>query len=640
MLKTAWSWINERIPFSKVLYFSLDEPIVGGASFAYTLGSATLLAFIIQILSGIWQLFYYVPTVDHAYDSLNYLRTQVSFGWLIHGFHYWGASLMVILAVMHMLRVFFYGAYKPPRELTWLTGVGLLLLVMGLSFTGAPLPWDERGYWAAEVGTSIAGTLPFIGDALKRLLRGGDVMGQLALSRMFIIHVAILPGLLMALIGVHLMAFRQYGSVGPWNKAKRAKSGPFWPDQVLKDLVVAGGLMLLLIGLSAFVPPPIAGPADPTDSAYIPKPEWNFLFLYEALKFFPGKWEFLGTLGLPLLGVFLLVALPFVDRDPERNPRKRPKAIIACSILVLLVAGLTLAGFYGGTPKPSSLPPVGSLARISSSARAGASLFQSLGCIGCHSINGTGGKLGPDLSTINFKDKPRTWLITQLRNPKANDPTSIMPAFSTITDTQANQLIDYVLSVSDTTGDANTPIVPKSSPTPGINVGKDAPNNLPATGPTGPPGPAARIIGNASLGQVLFTKNCASCHGTNGQGGVANPGSTQGKVPALHPIAPSFIDTNPELFADNLDRYLQHGSMPAGQDPALHMPAFGSSYTLSQQEIADIEAYLMKLNGYDRGAIQAPGMNPRTFFYLVLLLFTILGSVLMTVSALRSHRKS
>jgi quinol-cytochrome oxidoreductase complex cytochrome b subunit len=170
-------WVDERIPLTTMIRQGLDEEIPGGASFAYTLGSATLAVFVIQMVTGVWQLLYYVPTVDHAYDSLNYLRTEVPFGWLIHGLHYWGANAIIVLVGLHIARVFIYGAYKVPRELTWLAGVVLLLVTAGLVFTGAPLPWDERGYWAAEVGTSIAGTVPLVGDAVKRLLRGGDLMG-------------------------------------------------------------------------------------------------------------------------------------------------------------------------------------------------------------------------------------------------------------------------------------------------------------------------------------------------------------------------------------------------------------------------------------------------------------------------------
>ncbi|HXE72640.1 MAG TPA: cytochrome b N-terminal domain-containing protein, partial [Candidatus Nitrosotenuis sp.] len=427
-MRRLWVWLNERWPLDRVLYWSLDEPIVGGASFWYTLGSATLIVFALQVVSGVWQLFYYVPTVDHAYDSLMYLRTQVYFGWLVHGLHYWGASLMVILVVVHMARVFVFGAYKNPRQLTWLSGVGLLLLTLALSLTGAPLPWDERGYWAGEVATSIAGTVPVVGSLAERLLRGGDTMGQLTLSRFFVIHVALLPGLLVALLGLHLLAFRQFGSTGPWSQERRQTSGPFWPDQVFKDAVVGLAVFLGLLFLSAFFPPPIAGPADPTDSTYLPKPEWNFLFLYEALKFFPGKLEPLGTVGLPLVGVLVLTGLPFFDRNPERDPSRRRLAMATGGLAAAAVVALTWAGLMSGqaaTSGPPSEPapapgagttPLGSVAHMSSSARAGMQLFQSLGCVGCHQVNGVGGSVGPGLSGVTLQGKDRNWLMAQIRD--------------------------------------------------------------------------------------------------------------------------------------------------------------------------------------------------------------------------------
>ena len=402
-------WVDERIPLTTMIRQGLDEEIPGGARFAYTLGSATLAVFVIQMVTGVWQLLYYVPTVDHAYDSLNYLRTDVPFGWLIHGLHYWGANAIIVLVGLHIARVFIYGAYKAPRELTWLAGVVLLLVTAGLVFTGAPLPWDERGYWAAEVGTSIAGTVPFLGDAVKRLLRGGDLMGQLALSRMFVLHVAILPAILLAFLAVHLAAFRRFGSVGPWDEAKRQRSGPFWPDQVLKDAIVAAFLLVFLIALCAYASPPFAGPADPLDTSYVPKPEWNFLFLYETLKFFPGRFEPIGTMGIPLIGILILVLLPFLDRSQERNPVRRPFAMAGGAIWVGAVVALTVIGYrsHPGGPEAGSRAPGGSHARLSQSAREGATLVDSLGCTGCHTINGTGGSVGPDLSNESRQGRSR-----------------------------------------------------------------------------------------------------------------------------------------------------------------------------------------------------------------------------------------
>jgi quinol-cytochrome oxidoreductase complex cytochrome b subunit len=213
-------WVEKRWPLSAVVRWGSVEEIPGGAKFAYVLGSATLILFAVLVITGVWQLLYYVPTVDHAYDSVMYLRLQVPFGWLVHGLHYWAAQGFIVVMGLHMARVFIWAAYKKPRELTWVLGVVLLLLGAAFIFTGAILPWDTMGYWAGEVGTSMAGTVPVIGTFLKLLMRGGDAMGQMTLSRAFVVHVAILPALTVFFIAAHLVAFRQRGALEPQEVGK------------------------------------------------------------------------------------------------------------------------------------------------------------------------------------------------------------------------------------------------------------------------------------------------------------------------------------------------------------------------------------------------------------------------------------
>jgi mono/diheme cytochrome c family protein len=227
--------------------------------------------------------------------------------------------------------------------------VVLLLLGAAFIFTGAILPWDTLGYWAGVVGTSMAGTVPLMGNFLKLLMRGGDTMGQMTLSRAFVVHVTILPALTACFIAAHLVAFRQFGSVGPWSPKKPEKTGWFWPDQTFKDLLVVALILVVLICLSAFVRAPISGPADPLDSSYSPKPEWNFLFLYEALKAFKGSWEWMGTVVIPALLVLLLFAVPFIDRNEKRNPFKRPVAMLCGFVFVAVILSLTFIGHYSNS---------------------------------------------------------------------------------------------------------------------------------------------------------------------------------------------------------------------------------------------------------------------------------------------------
>jgi len=635
-------WINERWPLSNLLRLSLDEQIPGGSSFFYTEGSAIFMIFAIQVVTGIMQIFFYVPTVDHAYDSVSYLRTEVPFGWLIHGLHYWGANLMIVVVVLHMLRGFIWGAYKKPRELVWLAGVLLVLITMAFSFTGAPLPWDQSGYWAGEVGTSIAGTTPVMGDFVKRLLRGGENMGQLTISRLFVMHTSVLPLALIALFGVHFIAFRVPGAVGPWDALKRRVAGPFWPDQAYKDILVGTGIFVLLIFLSVFVPPNFAGPVDVLDTTYVPKPEWNYLFLYQALKYFHGPLEPVGTIGVPTVIVMLLVMLPFVDRTPERNPLRRPFVMLCGFIFCVTLLVLTLIGYYSPgrvelAGSSSAKPAVEGPQQSAQSGQAGQkdsgmemAIFQSAGCTACHSVEGTGGTIGPVLSRGTLRGKGRAWIVEQIRNPRSHNPNTLMPAFTSLSGQQVDTLVSYLMgpgnvSASQQSGASESAFSSQLSPR------LEKMQKMGVKQQTSPEadsgaivGQAALVIGSSERGAVLFKNYCSSCHGSKGTFGMPNPGSDDGKVPRLNPIQRELYSTDPKVFAANIDRFIQHGSVPAGNRASLSMFAFGDSHTLTQQEIANVEAYVMSINGVDRAQIINPGMTPRNFFILIIAIYVLI----------------
>ncbi|HSF82103.1 MAG TPA: cytochrome b N-terminal domain-containing protein [Anaerolineales bacterium] len=197
------NWLDERVAWREV-WTAIFLRKIPKVNWFFTLGSASLFLAINQIVTGILLTIYYVPTPDHAYDSVQYITTQVSMGWLVRGLHHWGASAMVVVVGLHMLRVIFYGAYKFPREVTWFTGVFLLLIVIAFGFTGYLLPWDQKAYWATTVGTLIAGTPPVIGDTILRIVRGGEDLSAITLARFFGIHVWVLPITLLILIGTHL----------------------------------------------------------------------------------------------------------------------------------------------------------------------------------------------------------------------------------------------------------------------------------------------------------------------------------------------------------------------------------------------------------------------------------------------------
>ena len=639
MSKKVWYWINERIPLSSILRMGMDEEIPGGSRFSYALGSATLLVFLIQLITGVLELFYYAPTVDHAYDSINFLRVEVPFGWLIHGLHYWGATAMIVIVSLHMLRVFIWGAYKNPRQLTWILGVILFLLALGMSFTGAALPWDQRGYWAAQVGTNIGGTFPFIGNFIKQVIRGGSSMGQLTLSRFFILHVAVIPGIIVMFIILHLVAFRKHGSVGPWEEEKRNVTGQFWPDQIFKDVLVAIIILLALVALSTFSPPPFSGPADPMDSSYVPKPEWNFLFLYQALKFFPGVLEVIGTVGIPTVLVLLLLLLPFIDKNKIRNPFKRLIVVPTGLLIVMAVIILTIAGYLSGEStavkqKSNSKEVLHKENFSSNDIRLGKQLFTSIGCIGCHSIMGTGGTVGPDLSNEVQKGRTKEWLIAQIQNSKSHNPTSIMPPFSFLKVAQLNQLVAFLLTPSNMGSGSAPQIVstqPSNSNANTVAIPDTASQSKVDSVNLQSAGLAASILGSAEHGKVLFDKNCIACHGKNGIGKIANPGSATGVVPALNPISQRLYNKDPEIFSKNIDIIIQHGAVPKGANPALKMEAFGDQQALSQQQISDIEAYILSMNGIERGMIKDPGMEPVSFFTLIAVVFAGIGLIFLVV---------
>jgi ubiquinol-cytochrome c reductase cytochrome b subunit len=518
-----------------------------------------------------------------------------------------------------MMRVFIWGAYKSPRQLTWLLGTFLFLLTMSMMFAGAPLPWDEKGYWATEVGTSIAGTVPLIGTWLQRLLRGGDAMGQLTISRFFVLHVAILPGLLASFIVLHLVSFRRVGSVGPWQEAQRKRKGVFWPDQVYKDLIMAGSVFIILLALCVFLQPPFAGPADPLDSSYTPKPEWNFLFLYQALKLFPGRLEVVGTVGVPLLIALLLLGVPFIDRRAERNPARRPLAMASLFLVIAIVVALSLTGNASrpGANLASKTSATQALTSTpASSPGEGPQLFQTLGCLACHTFGGTGGKVGPDLSSEGTRGRSREWLVEQILNPKSHFADTVMPSFSNLKKSQVDSLVEYLLGLKS----AGPAPVQTAEAVPAAAAG-EAPQKPEAAGQGTGINLSQEFIGSSSRGAELFVLNCQACHGANGTDKVPNPGSQDGTVPSLNPIDRDLFDKDPVGFIRKIDPFLQNGSTPEGPNPALRMPAFGKTLALSQEQISNLEAYILRLNGVERAEIFHPGIRPLWFFILVAAVF-------------------
>jgi mono/diheme cytochrome c family protein len=383
------------------------------------------------------------------------------------------------------------------------------------------------------------------------------------------------------------------------------------------------------------------------DRSFEPKPEWNFLFLYQAIKAFRGALEPVGTVGLPLVATILLLLVPFIDRRKERDPFRRP---LAMGVLLASIAGLVALTVAGALSKPgvqASAPTPGAASATAaggteSASGPGAGKFKSLGCAGCHRIGDSGGAIGPDLTSEGRKGRSRDWLGTQIRNPGGHNPKTLMPAFPKLDDAELSGLIDFLEGLG--AGTSKPAPAEPVAPNPAVKE-STAPASAPAepartAAPSGSSGDtAADMIGNPEIGARFFASICQSCHGSEGKGGVPNPGSEDGSVPPLNPIDRELFSPAPGTFAASLDRFLQHGSTPPGPGPALKMPAFGDASTLTQPEIANLEAYVLRLNGVSRDAILHPGIKPALFFGLVLAAFGALGLGLLGVR-FKSRTKS
>jgi ubiquinol-cytochrome c reductase cytochrome b subunit len=397
------------------------------ASWWYVFGSAAFTLLLFQFITGILLALVYVPTGAEAWNSLNVLNHQVPLGWYLRALHGWGSNFMVAIVLIHMCQVFLFGAYKFPRELTWIVGVFLLLMTLGMAFTGQVMRFDQDAYWGLGIGASIVSRVPFIGGGLVHMLLGGPIIAGATLSRFFTLHVFVIPGTLLLLALVHVWMVLKLG-INEWpmpgrpvrrstyiqeyNQLAHEDGIPFVPDAFWKDLVFSGAV-LAAVGVCALVFGPYGpgGPPDPAIIQTVPKPDFFFLWIYAILAYLPPALETPFLLIVPILGIAFLVALPFFAAEGEKSWHRRPVAVLSVSLIAVAWGSLTKLGTT--TPwSPHMMAwsadtlPVTDVREASPLVRQGANVFQDKQCRNCHAIGGLGGQRGPALDDIATRMTP------------------------------------------------------------------------------------------------------------------------------------------------------------------------------------------------------------------------------------------
>ncbi len=327
-------WFDDRTGARGLLHEALYERVPGGARWRYVWGSTLVVTFLTQMVTGMFLWMCYSPSTQTAWESVYYIQHEMPGGWLLRGIHHFTAHMMVVLMVVHLVQVVIDGAYRAPRELNFVLGIVLMLLVLGLSLTGYLLPWDQKGYWATKVGTELSSQVPLVGAAVKKLAVGGPDYGHHTLTRFFALHAGLLPGLLMGVLGLHIALFRKHGlhAADP----KRRPDAMFWPDQLLKDSVAALVVLMAVLGLTVyFGGAELTAPADPASPYAAARPDTYFLFLFQFLKWFPGELEVWGAIVIPKLVLLGLLLMPWIGRN-------RAGHLLNVVLLFVLLGGAAL----------------------------------------------------------------------------------------------------------------------------------------------------------------------------------------------------------------------------------------------------------------------------------------------------------
>ena len=438
MIKRFFAWLDDRSGLLTSARHALEHPVPPRTGWWYVFGSATLLAFVLQVVTGIALATAYVPSSGQAYDSLRFISEQALMGRFLRGMHYFGASAMVLLIGIHVSRTYLMAAYKFPRELNWLSGAVLLLLTLALAFTGQLLRWDQNAVWSVIVGAAQAGRMPIVGHDMARFILAGDTIGGATLSRFFAFHVFFIPALVFVLIGLHLALVLRHGiserpkagePVDPatyrakYDALLRREGVPFWPDAAWRDVVFGACMVATVVLLAITVGPPELGrPPDPSILQADPRPDWYLLWYFAVLALAPGHLENVIIVLGPLLFGAILILLPIFNKG-ERSVRRRPWA----GLLVVFI-WTTIVSFWYAAQKADWSPDFAAKPLPASVVKSGdptvvegARLFHEKGCEFCHAIEGFGGERGPDLSQVASRMSP-VQIEARITNGSPNMP--------------------------------------------------------------------------------------------------------------------------------------------------------------------------------------------------------------------------
>jgi ubiquinol-cytochrome c reductase cytochrome b subunit len=421
-IKQIYEWFDSRLQLSKPVIEAATHSVPRNtASWWYVFGSASFVLLLLQIATGILLALVYVPSAGEAWNSLQVLNQQIPLGWFLRAMHGWGSDFMVAVVLIHMAQVFLFGAYKFPRELTWILGVFLLLMTLGMAFTGQVMRFDQDAYWGLGIGASIVSRIPFVGGRLVDLLLGGPIIAGPTLSRFFALHVFVIPGTMLVFAGLHLWMVLVLG-INDWpmpgrivkrstylqeyHELTKRDGIPFVPDAVWKDLTFAAAVMFAVAVCAAFLGPfGPTGVPDPTIIQTVPKPDFFFLWLYTILSFLPENLETPFILIAPALGILFLLALPLFAGEGEKHWKRRPIAVLSITVLAVGFAVCQHLGTY--TPWSPEMQawsgdtlPVRYVHTATPLGRQGQIVFQDKQCRNCHMIGGVGGQRGPALDGV------------------------------------------------------------------------------------------------------------------------------------------------------------------------------------------------------------------------------------------------